>query len=151
MGVSQGNRNGDELSMDVAQGGNDYYLSFAIVFAIVFRWPTLLKILPRKSCSISHTLLQSPPKNLFGAASSCQQILIKRHLPTFSEIAVLSIIKVYFQLIIPLSNFGHSGCNFPCLPSVTGHSSTARSISWSMHWMQWGDDDIIKDTHRAPA
>lgn len=33
--LSQGNGNGDELSMDVAQGGNNSYLYFAMV--LVFR------------------------------------------------------------------------------------------------------------------
>lgn len=108
-----------------------------------------IKNSPQESLTIFPTPFCSHHQNIYlMQQSSCQQLLIKKHLLTSSEIAVLSITKVHFQLIIALSHFSPSGCNFPCLPSATGHDSTAGSISSSM---QRGDDDIIQDTHCVSA
>lgn len=104
---------------------------------------------PQESLAIFPTPFCSHHQNTYlMQQSSCQQILIKKHLLSSSEIAVLSITKVHFQLIIALSHFSPSGCNFP---SATGHDSTAGSISSSIHRTQRGDDDIIQDTHCVSA
>lgn len=115
---------------------------------LVFRWPTLLKILPGKCGNIPYTFPQLPLPNLFDGTSSCQQILIKRPFPAFKT-AVLPGIKVWFQLIMPVLHFSPFGCTFPCLPSVTGYP--ARRISSAMPWTQWDDDDRIKGPHGDSA